>query len=633
MSIMDRVRAFMAPPQTKVSAIAPLFTRTARGMNPAWTPKNYEKFAEEGYAKNAIVFRCISLVAGAGASIPWKLYSGSGDKAKVIDDAKHPLLRLLRRPNPWIGGDMFWKAHLSFFMLQGNAYLEAIAAEGGLPMELHTHRPDRMKVIPHPRIGTSPGWYRYEFAGAKQDWEMDPIDGSGPMLHWKTFNPRDDWYGQSFIEAAAYSVDQHNSAGSWNQALLQNSGRPSGGFAYKPENAVGATLTKEQRDQINEDINQKLQGPRNAGNFLITDGGLEFFEMGLSPKEMDWLKGKNSSATDICQVLGCPEQMAGVEGSKTFANFEEARCSLYQDTAIPLMDALTAELNHWLVPAFSKSLKKAVSGELGDPQDSELSLKLDLDEVPALAVVREKVWVRVATADWLSPNEKREATGYEKIEDPAADAIYVDAGKLPLGMGAGDDATSEEQPELDEDGKPKLGPDGKPLVKKPVALGPDGKPLPGADGADAAAPPVDGSGNAASPDAVQSAALNGTQITALQGIIDAVTGETMAPETAVLLILACFPTLDPDVVQQMVDTAAAFEPVEPELPPMMGPDGQPMPPPAGGPPGAPPKPGAPKPPKKPGKPSPFKSLVRDLVAEGHSTEAAREIVRLAYGAE
>ena len=54
------------------------------------------------------------------------------------------------------------------------------------------------------------------------------MTGRSTVLHLKTFNPLNDWYGLSPIEAAAYSIDQHNQAGAWNQAMLQNGARPSG---------------------------------------------------------------------------------------------------------------------------------------------------------------------------------------------------------------------------------------------------------------------------------------------------------------------------------------------------------------------------------------------------------------------
>lgn len=597
MSLYDRARLALqvfTMPEAKVSQTFPLFQKIAPGQ-PRWTPVNYEAFAKEGYAKCWAVFRCVHEIAKGAAFIPWKLMDGEDE----VEDKEHPLIKLLRRPNPWQGGATFFEAHVAYFLMTGNAYMEGVGPDNPLapPLELYTHRPDRIKVIPHPNFASSPGIYRYELQGERKDWVMDPLDGSGPIQHWKTFNPRDDWYGQSFLEAAAYSADQLNSAAEWNQSLLQNGAAPSGGFKYAPANSIGATLTREQRAQLIKDMEERVTGPKNARRPLILDGGLEWQEMGLSPKEMDWLEGKNSSARDVCGAFGVPSQILGIPGSQTHANYEEARCSLFQDTVIPVHDKLTDELNNWLVPRFGDKLR----------------LVPDHNELPALAPVREKTWTRVGAADWLTTNEKRKATGYDEIDDPMADQLLVEASKIPMGT---TDVTGK-----DPAGEPQLDADGNPV---PVPPGAGAPALPGAAAGDAPpALPVEGSGNAAPRDQVQAAGLNGAQISELTAILSGVSDGSLSPDAAEIALLLAFPTFDPEKVAEMIAAAVAFEPVVPPPPPGMNGD-----------PANPPDPNAP--PKPPGKPKPAfgapkKQLFDDLTRDGFSKEAAAELVKLAYG--
>ena len=63
------------------------------------------------------------------------------------------------------------------------------------------------------------------------------------------------------------------------------------------------------------------------------------------------------------------------------------------------MQRVSEALNAWLVPLYGDALK----------------LHFDLDEVSALALRRERVWQRLAGADWLTRDEKRAATGYAPI--------------------------------------------------------------------------------------------------------------------------------------------------------------------------------------------------------------------------
>jgi phage portal protein BeeE len=63
---------------------------------------------------------------------------------------------------------------------------------------------------------------------------------------------------------------------------------------------------------------------------------------------------------------------------------------------VPLLRHLRDELNGWLAPMF------------GD----DLEVDIDLDDVPALALRREKVWRRLQSAEFLTVNEKRRSAGF-----------------------------------------------------------------------------------------------------------------------------------------------------------------------------------------------------------------------------
>jgi hypothetical protein len=46
---------------------------------------------------------------------------------------------------------------------------------------------------------------------------------------------------------------------------------------------------------------------------------------------------------------------------------------------------------------------------------------------------REEKWQQVQNAEWLTINEKREHLGWGKLDDPAADMVWIPATMVPLG--------------------------------------------------------------------------------------------------------------------------------------------------------------------------------------------------------
>lgn len=361
-----------------------------------FTPRQYDQLAAEGYQKNVIAYRCISLVSRNAAGVPWVVFRGRGAARERLHD--HPLVDLLNRPNPQQGAAGLFETAFAFYLIAGNSYIEAAGPNGGAPLELWNLRPDRMRIVPGD--AGFPTAYRYQVNGATFDYKSDALTGQSQILHLKSFHPLDDWYGMSPMEAAAFSIDQHNEAAKWNAALLQSSGRPSGALVYKPAHPEALdTLTLDQRDTLKAEIEQYFSGSGNAGRPMVLEGGLDWREMGLSPKDMDWLAGKDVSAREIALAFHVPPQLIGIDGSLTFANFEQARLALFDDAVLPLLEHMRDALNNWLSPRF------------GD----DISIGYDTDAIEALAPRREKTWSRLAACDFMTVNEKRHALGMSPI--------------------------------------------------------------------------------------------------------------------------------------------------------------------------------------------------------------------------
>jgi HK97 family phage portal protein len=372
-------------PEAKASRALQAVALTVTGR-PVWTPRDYGALAREGFQKNAVVHRAVRLVAEAAASVPLTLI----ERGRTLSE--HPLLALLRRPNPREGGQRFLESVYGHLLVSGNAYVEAVGV-GGPPQEIYALRPDRMRVVPG-----ADGWpaaYEYTVGSAVVRFAL-PGEGSAPVLHLTLFHPADDHYGLSPMEAAATALDIHNAAGAWNKALLDNAARPSGALVM-----AGVGLTDSQFDRLKAELETSYQGAANAGRPLLLEGGLDWKPLSLSPKDMDFVQAKAGAAREIALAFGVPPLLLGLPGDNTHANYAEANRAFYRQTVVPLVRRTAEAMAQWLSPAYR----------------ADLILEPDLDAIEALADERESLWRRVAAAGFLTDDEKREAVGYGR-HDP-----------------------------------------------------------------------------------------------------------------------------------------------------------------------------------------------------------------------
>lgn len=411
-NILDRLLNRNQPNQTKNSNMMGYF-----GVGTE-EPKayKYQDLAKEGYLKNAIVYRCVNEISKGAAAV--------GFNVRYKNDTileQHPLIDLLNRPNPQQSYSEFFGSLYGYLLLSGNTYVLKTGSERGAPRELHQLRPDRIEI--KGSGNPIPEKYIYKINGKVQGtYDVDQDNGYSELKHIKLWNPMDDYYGCSPLAAAAVEVDQHNMMAKHNVNLLANGARPSGAVIFKPQDDAGfaMNLTDSQRQQLLTDLNNRFSGAGNAGRPMLLEGDFDWKEMGLSPKDMDFLNLKHLSATDIAMCFGVPSQLVGVPDSQTYSNVAEARLALYEETIIPYLSKVQSDINEWLVPMFGDGL----------------SIEFDIDSIPALSERRKKIYENVTSAvreGIMTRNEARERIGLEPVD--GGDGLYVAANMFPLGDG------------------------------------------------------------------------------------------------------------------------------------------------------------------------------------------------------
>ena len=346
---------------------------------------------KEGYETNSVVYACVNLIATTAAGINWCLKKKSGTQLQEVED--HPLLDLIKRPNPMMGQSGFIQDVFNYWLITGNGFIWKVAI-GQEVKELWSLRSDRIAIQPGNKVGLIQH-YEYRVNGVSQRLEADQV------CHLKLFSgSQSEWFGLSPVQVGALLVDTDNKSVNWNRSLLGNRGRPDAVFSFKQ------TLLDDQRENFKQRLSETYGGGDNSGRPLVIEGSdFTYQQTSSTPTELDFVGSTSMTNRRICQLYNVAPELIGDPQNKTYSNQAEARLALVEQVVFPKLDYLRDQLNNWLVPQYGEGL----------------ALDYDRDSVDVIAAKRQMVYQSLSVADFLTVNEKREAAGYDKIEDPDAD--------------------------------------------------------------------------------------------------------------------------------------------------------------------------------------------------------------------
>jgi len=149
---------------------------------------------------------------------------------------------------------------------------------------------------------------------------------------------------------------------------------------------------------------------------MVLSGDLKWQQLAMSPSDMDWLAGSKMLSQEIASVFRVPTQLLGIEGSQTYANFEEAKLALYTQAVLPKLELYISELNRWLSPEYGENVKICYEEE----------------EILALEPLRREKRAELLSTDVLTINEKRAILGYEERDEEEANKLFVQPNDIPL---------------------------------------------------------------------------------------------------------------------------------------------------------------------------------------------------------
>ncbi len=393
---------------------------------------------KEGYEQNSVVFACVNCIVVGGKGIPWILQKKArrGSRITEVDDPANPVLALYRRPNPFQAWSSFFEDGWNYWLTTGNSMLKGSRVTAREMKEVSVLRSNLIGIKTDGE--GRPTTYNYKITQPAIHYKAEDV------LHLRSGHSEDDpLFGLSPVRVGSRVIDQDNNAVEWNRNLLKNRGCPD--FLFIFPNG----LTPEQRIEFDKWREEKFSGSANAGKPVALDAGeFKIEKLSSSPVELDYVAGTNLTHRRICQCYGVPSELIGDPQNRTYSNQQEARLALYEQAIFPRMDHFRDEWNRWVV----------------EPYDERLWFEYDKDAVDVIQEKRKTAFERVQTADWLSVNEQREATGYETFTDEDTDDNSADVPRFLLQQNAFKDLGAtvpgmedEEKPEdegSNEDEKP-----------------------------------------------------------------------------------------------------------------------------------------------------------------------------------
>lgn len=361
----------------------PFLTKRARASAPrvpwlsAWAqsdpPRSYEAQVRAAFLANPVAQRSVRLIAEGVSGAPIQ-----------SSPAGHPALALLGRDGALL------ETIAANLLLHGNAYVEVALGATGLPVALYALRPERVVVE-----ADASGWpvaYLYRAGDVATRYPVATRGDVAGLLHLRAYHPLDDHYGLGCLGAAASAVDVHNAAAKWNKSLLDNAARPSGALVYEPGD--GSALSAAQYERLKDQMGEQYMGAANAGRPMLLDGGMRWQPLSLTPAEMDFVRVRDTASREIALAFGVPPMLLGLPGDATYANYREANMALWRLTLLPLCARILGGLSRHLADWWPG-----------------LVLDIDRDAIPALSEDRARLWGQVASAAFLSDDEKRALLG------------------------------------------------------------------------------------------------------------------------------------------------------------------------------------------------------------------------------
>lgn len=285
------------------------------------------------------VYACATKRAQSVAKAKFRLFKrNASDDYTELDD--HPSLLVLDRPNPIETKYQYLFRTILHMDLTGDAYTYIIRDRANRIKELWSLQPEYMYIIPNDD-GTI-NRYELRMGRGTPDIPFQPSE----IIHYKHPSPLDPYYGASVVMAVAQSVDINDFQHNYQRNFYKRAALPPA--ILETESKLDEQVLK----RLREGFDSVYGGGDNAGKTLILENGLKYKQLGINPKDLDWLATNRYTLQEICAIFGVPPAMLGIVEDVNRANAESQEYTYAKMTVEPLLSNVTEQLTQDLIKSY-----------------------------------------------------------------------------------------------------------------------------------------------------------------------------------------------------------------------------------------------------------------------------------------
>lgn len=288
------------------------------------------------YRRSLYVFACASKIAEKVASVEIELYkilNSKGDTKKIETSLA---LDLIYRPNEFQTKTEFIEIMMINLKMTGDAFIYKVRNKGGRPVELWNLRPDMMTVVSDPEEFIK--GYKFTTPNGVETF-LAPED----VIHIKYPDPLSEHLGMSPICPAQYRIETESLATKYQRNFFLNNGRPDAIIKNQKN------LTPRQKEDIRKGWNSRHRGVGKNSKIAVLEGGLEYQQISLSQREMDYIESMRFTRDDILVAFKVPKTVVAITDEVNYANAKTGMEIFLRETIVPEVKRIVGKLTEELL--------------------------------------------------------------------------------------------------------------------------------------------------------------------------------------------------------------------------------------------------------------------------------------------